>query len=160
MAKRKQEPAAKGAVRVVNRRARHDFHILETLECGLELLGTEVKSLRAGQAKIDQAFARVAGGQLFLVGASFAAYQHAAAAMQHDPDRQRRLLVHRRQIGALEAHTRQKGNTIVPLALYFKGSWAKCELGLAVGKRTWDKRQSLRDRQAKRDIDREMRRRG
>src|SRR5512142_661726 len=111
--------------RIVNRRARHEYHILEAVECGMELVGTEVKSLRAGQAKIDEAYARVRGGQAFLVGVNIATYPMAAAAMQHDPSRDRRLLLHRRQIDHLQAHALQKGNTLIPLAVYFKDGWAK-----------------------------------
>jgi SsrA-binding protein len=156
---RKAEQPAKNSPRVQNRKARHEYHILEVLECGIELLGTEVKSLRAGSAKIDDAFVRVRGGEAFLIGSNFAAYTHAAAAMQHDPTRDRRLLVHRRQIPALEAHVRQKGHTLVPLAMYFSRGWAKVEIGLVVGKKQYDKRESIRAREQKRDMDREMRRR-
>ena len=157
MAEKKEQPVR--SVRIVNRKARHDFHILEVVECGMELVGTEVKSLRAGQARIDEAFARVYNGQAFLVGADIAAYPQAVAAMQHAPKRDRRLLLHRRQIAELESHVRQKGNTIVPLAVYFKRGWAKCELGLAVGKRQYDKRDQLRQRDQQRDIAREISRR-
>jgi len=146
--------------RMLNRKARYNYHIVETVECGLELTGTEVKSLRAGQAKIDEAYARVRGEQVFLVGANIAPYPHAAVAMQHDPTRDRRLLLHRRQIRLLEEHVRQKGRTLVPLAVYFKRGWAKCELGLAVGKRQYDRREALRKREQQREMDRAMRRGG
>jgi SsrA-binding protein len=148
-----------GGPRILNRKARHDFAILEVVECGMELLGTEVKSLRAGQAKIDDAYARVRGGQVVLVGANIAMYPNAAGELQHEPLRDRRLLLHRRQIQALEAHVRQKGKTLVPLAVYFKKGWAKCELGVAVGKRMFDKRQAIKAREQQRDIQREMTRR-
>lgn len=144
--------------RITNRRARHDYHINEVVECGIELTGTEVKSLRAGQAKIDEAHARVQDGELYLVGATIAQYQQAAAGMQHDPTRDRKLLVHRRQIAQLESHVRQKGKTLIPLAMYFKRGWAKVELGVAVGKRQYDKRQAIRKREQQRDMDRELRR--
>jgi len=156
---RDKDNSAGRAARIVNRKARHDYAVAEVVECGLELVGTEVKSLRAGQAKIDEAYARVRGGEVFLVGVNIAPYPMAAAAMQHDPARQRRLLLHRRQIRQLESHVRQKGRTLVPLAIYFKDGWAKCELGLVVGKRSYDKRESLKRRQQDRDIAREMRRR-
>lgn len=158
MAKAGKETSTHG-VRIVNRKARHDFHIVEVVECGLELTGTEVKAIRAGLAKIDEAFGRVRDGEAFLVGANIAHYSHAVAAMQHDPKRDRRLLLHRRQIAELQVHATQKGQTLVPLAIYFKKGWAKCELGLAVGKRQFDKRQSIKEREQKRDIDRELRRR-
>ena len=140
--------------RVVNRKARHNFHILEKVECGLELTGTEVKSLRAGQAKIDEAHARVQNGEVFLVGANIAAYPQAAAGMQHAPTRRRKLLLRRSQIRQLEVHVWQKGKTLIPLAVYFRRGWAKCELGVAVGKKLYDKRQDLRKRDQKREMDR------
>lgn len=146
-------------VRILNRRARHEYAITEVVECGLELTGTEVKSLRAGQAKIDEAYARVLDGQAFLLEANISPYDHAAPGMQHEPKRARRLLLHRAQIRKLLTHATQKGQTIVPLAVYFKHGWAKCELGLAVGKQLHDKRRSLKEREQKRDVDRELRRR-
>ena len=144
--------------RIVNRKARHNFHILEVVECGLELQGTEVKSLRAGSMQIDEAHARVRGQEVFLVGSTIAAYPQAGP-VQHDPTRDRKLLLHRRQIAQLAAHVAQKGRTLVPLVIYFKKGWAKCELGVAVGKRAYDKRQALRERDQRREIDRELRRR-
>lgn len=155
---KKKEPEHKG-VRIANRKGLRDFHILEVLECGVELVGTEVKSLRAGQAKIDESYARIDDGQLMLIGANIAQYPNAAGSLQHDPDRDRKLLVHRRQIARLEFYVRQKGKTLIPLAVYFKRGWAKCEIGLAVGKRQYDKRQAIKERQQKRDIAREMSRR-
>jgi SsrA-binding protein len=146
------------APRIVNRKARHNFHILEAVECGLELLGTEVKSLRAGSMQIDEAHARLRGSEVFLIGATIATYPQAGP-IQHDPLRPRKLLLHRRQIEALAAHVAQKGHTLVPLAIYFKKGWAKCELGVAVGKRAYDKRQTLRRKDQQREIDRELRRR-
>jgi SsrA-binding protein len=157
MAKNKKQQGS-GGVRIANRKARHDYHILETLECGMALTGTEVKSLRDGQAKIDDAFGRICRGELFLVGANIAQYPNAAGVLQHEPLRDRRLLVHRRQIEQLETHVKQKGKTLVPLAVYFKDGWAKCELGVAVGKRHYDKRQAIRERQQRRDVAREMQR--
>ena len=157
MGKKKEQSA--GGVRIVNRKARHDYHITEVVECGMALTGTEVKSLRAGQAKIDEAFARLRDGELILVGSTIALYPQAAAAMQHEPNRDRKLLVHRRQIDQILTHVKQKGKTLVPLAVYFKHGWAKCEVGLAEGKRQYDKRQDLKERQVKRDISREMERR-
>lgn len=142
-----------------NRKAFHDYHILEKVECGMELFGTEIKSLRAGQAKIDESYARIDNGQVYLISATIAAYQQADEKMQHDPTRKRKLLLHRRQIQQLETMVLQKGRTLVPLAVYFKNGWAKCELGIAEGKQLHDKRQSLKERQQKLDIDRELRRR-
>jgi SsrA-binding protein len=154
--KNKSDDAPKHGPRMTNRKARHDYEILQVLECGIELTGTEVKSLRAGQGKIDEAYARVRNGQLMLVGANIAPYPQAAAMMQHEPTRERRLLIHRRQIAELESHVRQKGNTIVPLTLYFHRGWAKVEIGLAVGKRKFDKRADIKKREQQRDINRAM----
>ena len=158
MAKKKPPERPKG-VRIVNRRARHEFRIEEVVECGLALLGTEVKSLRAGQAKIDEAYARVDGGEVFLVGANIASYPLATPGMNHAPTRNRKLLLHRRQIRLLEAHVRQKGKTVIPLAIYFKRGFAKCELGIAVGKQHYDKRDAIKKRDQQREIARELRRR-
>ncbi len=148
----------KGPPRIVNRKARHEYHILEVVECGMELLGTEVKSLRAGSVQIDDAHARVRDGEVFLVGANIAAYPQAGPT-QHEPMRDRKLLLRRGQIEQLGAHVAQKGKTLVPLAVYFKKGWAKCELGIVVGKRAYDKRQALRKRDQQREINREMTRR-
>jgi SsrA-binding protein len=146
--------------RVTNRRARFDYVVLEKVECGIELLGTEVKSLRAGQASLEGAFARLQGNEVFLCGCNIAIYPQAVGALQHDPLRQRKLLLHRAQIRQLRAHAEQKGHTLIPLALYFGKGWAKCELAAAVGRRTYDKRQAIRTRQQERDIARQMRHRG
>ena len=145
--------------RILNRKARYDFHILEVVECGIELVGTEVKSLRAGQAKIGDAYARVHNGEVFLVGVNISPYPQAVAGMQHEPMRDRRLMLHRRQIHQLEGHVRQKGKTLVPLAIYFKRGWAKCELGIVEGKRQYDKRETIKKRDQQREIAREMTRR-
>ena len=155
----KKKASAKRGVRIVNRKARHDYHILEVVECGIALVGTEVKSLRAGQARIDEAFARIDDGQVFLVGANIAQYPQATPAANHEPTRTRKHLLHRRQIAQIFSHVKQKGRTCVPLAMYFKRGWAKCELGIAEGKRQFDKRRAIQDRQQKRDIARELRRR-
>ena len=155
----KKKPTEPPGVRIRNRKARHDFHIVEVVEAGLELLGTEVKSLRGGQAKIDDAYARIHDGEVFLVGANIAIYPQAAGTLQHAPTRDRKLLLHRRQIRQIEAHVRQKGKTVIPLVIYFKKGWAKCELGIAQGKRQYDKREALRKRDQQREIAREMGRR-
>jgi len=157
--KGKSGTAKAASPRIINRRARRDYHILEVVECGIELLGTEVKSLRNGQAKIDEAYARVRGGEVFLIGSSIAPYPQAAPAMQHEPTRDRKLLVRRGQIRQLESHVRQKGKTLVPLAIYFRRGWAKCELGVAVGKRQYDKREAIKKRDQQREIARELSRR-
>ncbi len=145
--------------RISNRRARFDYEIIEKVECGLDLTGTEVKSLRAGNASLAGAFGRIRRGEVYLCGANIAEYPQATGVMQHDPIRDRKLLLHRRQIHKLEAHVAQKGHTLVPLALYFHKGWAKCELAAAVGKRHYDKRQAIQKRQQARDVQRELRRR-
>jgi len=154
----KAEKRRPGPPRILNRKARYQYDVLEVVECGLELLGTEVKSLRAGSAQIGEAHARVRGSQVYLVGANIAAYPQAGP-VQHEPTRPRKLLLHSRQIAQLAAHVAQKGRTLVPLAIYFKKGWAKCELGLVVGKRAYDKRQALRSKDQQREISREMTRR-
>lgn len=161
MAKKPKETkkTGKSPPRVSNRKARHDYHILEVVECGIELTGTEVKSLRAGGGKIDEAYARIQGGQVYLVGATIAPYSQAAEGMQHEPNRDRKLLLRRRQIRELAIHVTQKGKTLVPLAVYFKRGWAKCELAVAEGKKHYDKRDILRKRDQQREIAREMSRR-
>ena len=155
MAKKKDKPGPPGVL-IRNRKARHDYDVLEVVECGIELLGTEVKSLRAGQAKIDDAYARVRAGEVFLVGVDIALYPQAAEAMQHETTRDRKLLLRRRQIHELATHVAQKGRTLIPLAVYFKRGWAKCQLGVAVGRRKYDKRQAIRRREQQRDIARAL----
>jgi SsrA-binding protein len=157
---KKEKPAdQKGQPRrIANKRARFDYHILEVVECGLALLGTEAKSLRAGNASLEGAYATIRGGQAYLVGCNIATYSHAAGDLQHDPLRDRKLLLHRRQLHELQSLLDQKGRTLVPLAIYFKNGWAKCEIGAAVGKKDYDKRRAIQDRQQRREIDRQIRR--
>ncbi len=143
--------------RIKNRRARFDYEIIEKVQAGLELLGTEVKSLRAGNASLEGAFAQIRGSEVFLCGANISEYKQAVGALQHDPMRDRKLLLHRRQIQKLQTHVLQKGHTLIPLALYFHKGWAKCELAAAAGRRAFDKRRNIQKRQQQRDIDREMR---
>jgi len=132
---------------------------VEKVECGIALIGTEVKSIRAGQTKIDEGYARLQDGELWLIGVNIAQYPNASGILQHEPLRNRKLLVHRRQLEQIRNHVRQKGKTLVPLAIYFKDGWAKCEIGIAEGKREFDKRDALRTRDQKREITREMHRR-
>jgi SsrA-binding protein len=150
--------ASKRTTRIDNRRARHDYHIEEKVECGIALTGTEVKSLRAGLMKIDEAYARIDQGEVFLVGSNIAPYVHAASEMQHEPTRKRKLLLKRSQIRQLEIYTRQNGMTLIPLTVFFTKGWAKLDLGIAVGKRDYDKRDSLKKKQQQRDMDRAMKR--
>lgn len=149
-----------GSVKVVatNRRARHDYQILDTYEAGLVLLGSEVKSLRAGRMELKDSYAVIDGGEAYLVGAHIAPYDFAREG-GHDPERRRKLLMHKSEIGRLAGTLAEKGLTLVPLQVYFKDGKAKVELGLAKGKRTYDKRETLRRREADREMDRLAKRR-
>ncbi len=137
-----------------NRRARHDYDILETYECGLVLKGTEVKVLREGKAQLREAYARVRDGEAWLLQLHIPPYANAAAFVGHDPERERKLLLHRKQIHELAERTSREGLTLVPLSIYFKEGKAKLELALARGRRRYDKRQAIAKRDAGRDADR------
>ena len=138
-----------------NRRARREYHITETLEAGLALQGTEVKSLRAGRANLQDAFCKVEGGEVFMVNAHISPYSHGNL-NNHDPLRPRKLLLHKREIGKLKKATQQKGFTIIPLKLYFKNGLAKVEIGLARGKKLYDKRADIAERDTQRRLDRTL----
>jgi SsrA-binding protein len=138
-----------------NRRARHDYHLLEKVEAGLVLTGTEVKALRDGKATLQQSYADVREGEAWLVGLHVPEYGQGNRE-NHEPDRPRKLLLHRREIDRLYANMREKGLTVVPTRLYFKDGRVKVEIALARGKDVRDKRRSIADRDAKRQIDREM----
>ncbi len=138
-----------------NRKARHDYHLLERVEAGLVLTGTEVKSLRDGRATLGQAWADIREGEAWLQGAEIATYAQGNVA-NHEPTRPRKLLLHRRELDRLYAQVREKGLTLVPTKLYFKNGRVKVELALARGKDVRDKRQAVADRDAKRQIDRAM----
>jgi SsrA-binding protein len=142
-----------------NRRARHDFHLLERLEAGIALTGTEVKSLREGRATLQGAFGEVREGEVWLVGAHIAEYAQGNVA-NHDPDRDRKLLLHRREISSLIGKVSERGLTLVPTRLYFKDGRAKVELALARGKEARDKRRDIAEREAKRQIERALKDRG
>jgi SsrA-binding protein len=142
----------------VNRKARHDYHILRTLEAGLSLLGTEIKSIREGRVSIREAYVRPEEGEMWLVGAHVAHYPPAAS-RNHDPTRRRRLLLHKRQIGELARAVDSEGVTIVPLRLYLRDGRAKLEIGLARGKKRYDKRAAIAKRDAERQMQRATRRR-
>jgi SsrA-binding protein len=142
-----------------NRRARHEYEILETFEAGMVLRGTEVKSLRAGQVTFKDSYATIQNAEAWLVGCHISPYSHGTDA-NHDPERRRKLLLHRKEIGRLLGKTAERGLTIVPLRLYFKEGRAKLEIGLARGKKLHDKRSTLRERETKREMDRAIRARG
>ena len=142
-----------------NRRARHDYQLLDRHEAGIVLTGTEVKSLRAGRATLGQAYAEVRDGEAWLLGAEIAVYEQGNRA-NHEPTRPRKLLMHRREIDRLYGQVREKGLTLVPTRLYFKDGRVKVELALARGKDVRDKRRTVADRDAKRQIERAMKSRG
>jgi SsrA-binding protein len=141
-----------------NRKARHRFQVLDTLECGVCLVGTEVKSLRAGHASIAEAYGLVKGGELWLVGATIPEYSHGNI-HNHVPARPRKLLAHRREVERWGKRVRERGVTLVPLRVYFKGHLVKVEMGLVQGKKLHDKREDQRKKSARREMDRAMSRR-
>ena len=140
--------------RISNRRALHDYFISAKIECGIVLVGSEVKSLRAGKAQLQDAWAAVEHGQLILHGAHIDPYEKAASVYNHEPKRDRKLLAHRREIKKLETETAEKATTLIPLAIYFKDGRAKLELGVGKGKQQHDKRATIK----RKEMDREVRR--
>jgi len=145
--------------RTRNRRAFRQYEIVERVEAGLVLQGTEVKSLRAGKCQIEEAFGRIDGGEVFLIDADIAIWPQAVGSLQHEPKRKRKCLLHKRQIEHLIKLTSGKGMTIVPLEVYFHNGYAKVQLGVGRGRQLYDKRQVVKQRQAKRDMERAIRRR-
>jgi SsrA-binding protein len=141
---------------VQNRRAHHDYFILEKLEAGIELRGTEVKSLRAGSMTLKDSYAEVRDGEMYLVGSHISPYEKGNI-YNHDPERDRRLLLHKREIAKWGQRVAEKGLTLVPLRVYFKEGRAKVEIGLCRGKHTVDKRDTIREREVLREADRAMR---
>lgn len=139
-----------------NRRARHDYAVLDTVEAGLVLQGSEVKSLRAGHVQLADAFARYQGGELWLEGVHIAPYRFATGVGAHDPDRRRKLLLHRDEIERLQARVGQERLALVPLSVYFRDGRAKVELALARGRRKADKRQAIAERDSEREIARAL----
>src|SRR5829696_9810607 len=148
---------AKGAEKLIvdNRRARHDYHLLERFEAGLVLTGTEVKSLRDGRASLQQAYADIRDGEAWLVGAHISVYDQGNLA-NHDPDRDRKLLLKKKELASLSGKVAQRGLTLVPTRLYFRDGRAKVELALARGKEVRDKRRDIAKREAERQIEREL----
>lgn len=140
-----------------NRQARFEYAIIETIEAGVALTGTEIKSVRAGKINLRDAYARIDAGEVWLIGMHISPYEQASEYFQHDPLRPKKLLLHRREIVRLRAELGQKGLTLVPLRLYMKGPRAKIELGLGKGKKLYDKRDAMAERDAKRDIARTLR---
>ena len=161
--KKKPKPAAlvDGVYRVAiatNRKARHDYEFLEEFECGIVLTGTEVKSLRQGSASLAEAYARIVKGELWLIGANIPVYNEGNR-FNHAPARDRKLLVHKRELERMYKRVREKGLTLVPLSMEFRGSLVKVHIALARGKRLYDKRATQKERESKRDMDRAMRER-
>ncbi|MEK6581893.1 MAG: SsrA-binding protein SmpB [Nitrospirota bacterium] len=142
-----------------NRKAYHDYHIEETIEAGIALLGTEVKSLRAGQANLKDSYVLVKDNEVFLLNCHISPYSHGNIT-NHEPLRTRKLLLHRKEIERLRGKVAQKGYTLIPLKVYFKGSMAKVEVGFAKGKQVFEKRDKIKEREAKREIARAIRNRG
>ena len=139
---------------ITNRKARHDYLVLDTWECGIMLAGPEVKSVRDGRANLQDAYARVEDGEVWLYGMHVSPYSYSR--MELDPVRKRKLLLHRKEITALERGTAEKGHTLVPLGVYFKDGRAKVELALARGKRAYDKRHAIAERDARREAERAL----
>jgi SsrA-binding protein len=154
--KGKRKPAA-GDV-ATNRRARHRFELIETYECGIELLGTEVKSLREGKAQLGDAYAVIDRGEVWLRNAHIPPYPPAAD-QNHDPERPRKLLLHRYEIERLVGRIQRRGLTLIPTRIYFKGPRAKVELALARGKEQRDRRREIADRDMRREVERELKQR-
>jgi len=140
---------------IKNRKARHDYHVDDTFEAGLVLRGTEVKSLRDGKASFTDSFAYIKNGEVWLRDFYIKPYEHGSY-NNHDPRRQRKLLLNKREIRELEKATAQKGFTLVPLKLYFKKGYAKVLLGVAKGKKKYDKRESLKEKDTRRELDRKV----
>lgn len=138
-----------------NRKAYHDYNIEEALEAGIALLGTEVKSLRDGKANLKDSYVLIKDGEAFLLNCHISPYSHGNI-LNHDPLRTRKLLMHREEINKLSGKAATKGYTLIPLKIYFKDSRAKVEIGLAKGKRIFEKRETIKEREAKREIERAM----
>ena len=151
-------PGKNQSIKIVaeNRRARHEYHIHETFEAGIVLTGTEIKSLRGGRANLTDSYAKVDNGELFLISAHISPYEQGNR-FNHEPRRNRKLLMHKPEILRLLGKTREKGYTLVPLKLYLSHGLAKVELALASGKDLYDKRQSAAEHDAKREVERVMR---
>lgn len=147
--------AAKNGIKIVcqNKKAFHDYEILETLEAGMVLTGTEVKSLREGRANLKDSYARVKGGEIWLYDFHISPYPHASY-NNHEPERTRKLLLHRREIRRLSGKTQEKGFTLVPLKVYFSKGKAKVEIALARGKKDYDKRERIKQKEEAREMDR------
>jgi SsrA-binding protein len=155
----KTPPNDKDQIKVVatNRKAYHEYEVMDSLEAGMSLLGSEVKSMRDGKAALKDSYATVSRGEVILYNMHISPYDKTGYA-GHEPERPRRLLLHEREIRRLIGLTAEKGLTLIPLKLYFKGRYAKVQLGVCRGKRMYDKRAAVKERESKRDIEREFKR--
>lgn len=158
MARKKQKRKHAGQVVASNPKARRDYELLETFEAGIGLTGSEVKSLRSGKASLRESFAIVRDAEVFLIGMHIPPYRQAGYA-QHEPTRMRKLLLHKEEIRKLIGKTAERGFTLIPVTCYFSHGLAKVEIALAKGKRQYDKREDIKERDAARQIDRALRRR-
>jgi SsrA-binding protein len=146
-------PKGEGKVIAQNKKARHDYFIEDTYEAGIVLQGTEIKSIRAGRVNLKDSFARIQKGEVFLYNMHISPYEHGNR-YNHDPLRTRKLLLHKKEIHKLFGKTKEQGYSLIPLKLYIKNGYAKILLGLAKGKKKWDKREDLKRKEAKREIER------
>jgi len=142
---------------VTNRQARRDYHIHKVYEAALQLRGNEVKSLRAGKANLKGSFARIENGEIFIYNMHINPYEYSQE--EHDPLRRKKVLLHKAEIKQLEVKSQQQGYALLPLKVYFRRGYAKIEIALAIGKKLYDKRRSLKEKQVKREIDRDLRHR-
>ena len=157
--KRGAAPSDGRKVVTTNRRAHYDYHIDEVIEAGISLTGTEIKSIRDGKVNLQDAYAIIENDEVWLIGMHISPFEQASEYYNHEPTRPRKLLLHRRQIDYLRRQLLQKGYTLVPLRVALKRGWAKVDIGLGKGKREYDKRQAIAERDAKRRIDRALRER-
>jgi SsrA-binding protein len=159
--KSRQATRAEGGEKLItsNRKAYHDYHIEEQIEAGLQLTGTEIKSIRDGRVNLRDAYARIEGGELWLYGMHISPYGQAGNYFNHDPLRRRKLLMHRRQIEYLLGKVEMRGYALIPVRLFLKKGRAKVDIGLGRGKREFDKRDAMAERDAKRQIEQALRRR-
>ncbi len=155
MAKKKEDNQKKSPPKIENRKARHEFHIDETYEAGIALRGTEVKSIRAGKASLQESFAYMDRGEIWLKNMYIKPYEFGSY-YNHDERRDRKLLLKRKEIREIDKHINQRGYTLVPLKLYFKGGYAKILIGLARGKKQYDKREDIKEKDVRRELDRKI----
>jgi SsrA-binding protein len=153
------EKSKEGVTLADNRKARHDYFIEESYEAGIVLTGSEIKSIRAGRSNLRGGYARIQNGEVWLFDVHIPTYEQSGTYFNHEPTRPRKLLLHKREISRIVGQIERQGYTIVPLRIYLRGRRAKLELGLAKGKKLYDKRQDIAERQARREIDRAIKQR-